>query len=151
MKPTISVTEEITMITLQNISADMNIIADIFEKIAQLGIDIDIISLSPVQSSKTSLTFTIKDEDLIRILEFTSSLSNGKIKTIVCSGNYIISIFAEEMENTPGIASKIFRAVADAHTDVRVISTSEVQISILVTSADFQDVNTAINNCVANM
>ena len=52
------------------------------------------------------------------------------------------------MENTPGIAAKIFRAVAEVNTDIRVISTSEVQISLLVTKADFDAVYEAILNCV---
>ena len=150
MQPTITVSEGITMISMQNISSDMNIIADIFEKIAQLNIDINIISLSPVQSSKTTLSFTIKDDDLIKILEFTSKLE-GNIKPVVSSGNYIISILDENMENSPGVASKIFRACGNAGTDIRIISTSEVQLSLVVTLADFQDAYNSIEECIKNM
>ncbi len=151
MQPTITISEGITMISIQNISTDMCMIADIFEKIALLEVDIDIISLSPVQSAKTTLTFTIKDDDLIKILEFLSTLDKSKIKPVVSSGNYNISILDNNMENNPGVASKIFKALATANTDIRVISTSEIQISIIVTSADYQKAYDAINDCIKNI
>lgn len=151
MNPTITVSSDVTLVSLQNISADMNLIADIFEKISGLCIDVDMISLSPVQSATTSLSFTIKDEDLFKFLEHTSDLSGIRIKPIVSSGNYIISVLDKEMENNPGVAARLFRALAEINTDIRVISTSEVQISILVTPADFEAANEAIEACVKSM
>ena len=62
MKPTISTYEDISLVTLQNVPADIGFIADVFAKIAGLGVDVDMISLSPVQSSLTSVSFTINDE-----------------------------------------------------------------------------------------
>ncbi|HIQ80246.1 MAG TPA: hypothetical protein IAD32_03050 [Candidatus Scatavimonas merdigallinarum] len=148
MNPVVNVSDEITLVSLHDIPANMQQIADIFEKIASMGIDVDMISLSPVQSASTSLSFTIRDADLIKLLEFTSGLQGGRVKPIVSSGNYIVSVLDKQMENTPGIAAKIFRAVADVNTDIRVISTSEVQISLLVTKADFDAVYESILNCV---
>lgn len=61
MNPVVNVSDEITLVSLHDIPANMQQIADIFEKIASIGIDVDMISLSPVQSASTSLSFTIKD------------------------------------------------------------------------------------------
>ena len=44
------------------------------------------------------------------------------------------------METTPGMAAKVFRAAAKASADIRIITTSEVQITLLVTQADFDAV-----------
>ena len=148
MKPTITVCDDITLITLQNIPADINFVTEVFEKIASMDIDVDMISLSPVQSSLTSLSFTVKDEELVKILGYTSTLNNGTIKPIVSSGNCKISINDAGMENCPGVAAKIFRRAADVHTDIRLITTSEAQISLLVTKSDFDSTFTAVQDAL---
>ena len=151
MNSKVTVNENITLISLHNVSASMKTIADIFEKIGEMDIDVDVISMSPVQSDLTSLSFTVNDEDTIKLLRFVKTLPGLSTKPIVSSGNYIISVLESSMENQPGFASKIFRALAQVNTDIRIISTSEVQISMLVTEADFNCAYEAISECVKNM
>ncbi len=136
MKPTITVCHDITLITLRNIPADIGFISEIFGKIAEMGTDVDMISLSPVQSSRTNLSFTIKDDDLVNILSYTSKLDDGSVKSIVSSGNCKITVNDEAMENCPGVAAKVFANAAKADTEIRLITTSESQISLLVTKSD---------------
>ena len=137
MKPEITVYEDVTLITLQNIPADISFIAEVFDKIAGMGVDVDMISLSPVQGERTALSFTIKDEDLVKILSYTSKLDDGSVKSIVSSGNCKISVNDDAMENCPGVAAKVFALAAQAKTEIRLITTSESQISLLVTKSDF--------------
>lgn len=148
MQPSIVVSDDITLITLQNIPADIDFVSEVFEKIAEMDVDVDMISLSPVQSSMTSLSFTINDDDLIKILGYTSKLNDGSIKPIVSSGNCKISVNDPGMENCPGVAARIFRCAADVGTDIRLITTSESQISLLVTKSDFDSAYAAIQNVI---
>lgn len=148
MKPIITVCDDITLITLQNIPANINFIADVFDNIASMDVDVDMISLSPVQSSLTSLSFTVKDDCLVKILYYTAKLNNGKIKAIVSSGNCKISIDDTNMQDCPGVAAKVFRRIADANADIRLITTSESQISVLITKADFDSVFSAVQNAL---
>jgi len=138
--PRITVDDDITLITLQNCPAELSFVAEVFQKISQLGIDVDMISLAPSQSSTTSISFTVSDYDLDKLLNFTSELHNKtKIKAIVSSGNCKISIYDKNMKNSPGIAAQVFAAASRAESDIRIITTSEVDISILVTAADFPE------------
>ena len=41
------------------------------------------------------------------------------------------------MKNTPGVAAAVFQAASRAHADLRLISTSDVEISFIVTAADY--------------
>ena len=148
MKPDIVISDDITLITLQNIPADMDFVSGVLENIAEMGVDVDMISLSPVQSSKTSLSFTIDDDDLMKILGYTSKMNDGTIKPIVSSGNCKISVNDPGMENCPGVAARIFRCAADVGTDIRLITTSESQISLLVTKSDFDSAYAAIQNVI---
>ncbi len=144
MKPTITVSDDITLVILQNIPADMGFVTEVFESIAGMGIDVDMISLNPAQSSRTSLSFTISDDDLVKTLSYTSKLNDGKIKPIVSSGNCKISVNDAGMENCPGVAAKVFGKAASVKTDILLITTSEAQISLLVTKSDFDSAYTAI-------
>lgn len=145
-QPIVTVADNITLVTLQNIPSDIGYISSVFEKIASFGINVDMISVTPPQGALTSLSFTISDEDLGRLLELTAGLrlDNDQIKPIVSSGNCKINILDKEMEVTPGFAAKVFTAARDAGSDIRIITTSEIQISLLVTEAAFDSTLEAI-------
>ena len=74
----------------------------------------------------------------IRVLEIATQLraENKKIKISVSSGNCKISVSGAEMEGRPGVAARVFKAAADAGCDIRMINTSETEISLLVVKAD---------------
>lgn len=148
MSAKIQVSSDITLVTLRNAPADMDFIASVFEDIAALNIDIDMISLSPVQGSSTSVSFTINDDDLMPLLGYTSKLKSKNIKPIVSSGNSIISLTDNDMADHPGVASKIFRAIADSNIDLRIVTTSQVQVSVLVTDAVFEQAYKALSTCL---
>ncbi len=148
MSAKITVASDITLVTLHNAPTDMDFIATVFEDIANLNIDVDMISLSPVQGTTTSISFTVQDDDLMTLLGYTSKLKSKNIRPIVSSGNSIISIADENMENTPGVAGKIFRAIANSKADIRIITTSQVQVSVLVTDAVFEQAYSALSTCL---
>ena len=149
--PLVTTTGDITLFTLQDCPSELKFTADVFQKIGDLGIDVDMISLAPAHGAYTSISFTISDIALDKVLAFTAELhEKANIKTIVSGGNSKISVYDENMRNCPGVAAKIFEAAASAETDIRLITTSEVDISLLVTAADVNDTIDAIQNILAN-
>ena len=52
------------------------------------------------------------------------------------------------MKHTPGIAAAVFAAAARVSTDVRIITTSEDEVSLLVTFADYPETLTAIEQAM---
>ena len=149
---TITTTDGITLITMPNVPADIDFVAKIFENIASLEINVDMISLTPPQGSNIDLSFTISDDDLGKLLAYNAerrSKGESSIQPVVSSGNCQISVCDEAMETTPGMAAKVFRAAAKASADIRIITTSEVQITLLVTQADFDAVYEEIKSTLA--
>ncbi len=148
MKQTVTVYDDITLVTLPNVPSDIEFISEIFNQIGLRNVDVDMISLSPVQSAMTSLSFTVHDDDFLKMLSYMATLREKSIKPIVSSGNCKISIYDKSMENCPGVCAKFFKALASVEADIRIITTSECQISILVTKSDFEDALSAINKCI---
>lgn len=140
ISPKITTTSDITLVTLQNCPSQLDFTAKVFEKIGALGVDVDMICLAPAHGAFTSVSFTISDNDLDKILSFTSKLRDTvQVKAVVSSGNCKISVYDDGMRNSPGVAAQVFAAAASAGADIRIITTSEVDISLLVTSADFPE------------
>lgn len=145
----INTNSEITLITLQHCPANPDFLAKVFVNIANLGVNVDMISLSPNHGSNTTVSFTIKDEDLGKILKFTAALQDEySVKIIVSSGNCKINVYDQNMVNTPGVAAKAFSAVSSVNTDIRIVTTSDVDISLLVTEADFGTTLEAVEKAI---
>lgn len=145
----ISTVDNITLVTLVGFPAQVDSIATILKSIAEYNINIDMISMAPTHGAFTGLSFTISDNDLVEVLAFTTKMKKEtNVNVIVSSVNHKISVYDPAMKNTPGIAAKVFDAIAGTKADLRLITTSEVEISLLVTEADFDTVLSAIQNAV---
>lgn len=149
MATTIQTVSNITLVTLQSYPANTSALSEVFESISKLDINIDMISMPPTHGDITALSFTISDEDIVPMLSYASTLKLEKnIKVIMSSVNHKISVYDEVMKNTPGIAAKVFNAIAASDADIRLITTSEVEISMLVSEADFDTVYTSLSNAL---
>ncbi|MCH5169830.1 MAG: ACT domain-containing protein [Oscillospiraceae bacterium] len=142
----VSITENVTLISLNDSPSDIGVTAKIFEFLSKNDIDVDMISQIPPHASTPCLSFTVNDDDLGKVFTAASSLREllPEVKLGISSGNSKISVFGEDMKNCPGIASKVFSAIAEVGAEVRMITTSEVDISILVFSHDSTAVYSAI-------
>ena len=134
----ITLKDDVTLISLQDSPADIALVSQIFQMISDAGIDVDMISQTPSHGSIPSRSFTVSGEDFGKVLGISTKLRelNPELKLNVSSGNCKISIFGDAMRGTPGVAAKVFSAVSKVNADIRMITTSEVDISLLVVKAD---------------
>lgn len=145
----ITMVDDVTLISLQNAPSDMKIVSKMFEMISAANIDIDMISqTSNIGSNLTNLLFTVSSEDFANVLVIAGKFRelDSNIKINVSSGNCKISVFGEGMRGKPGVVSKIFSALASVNTDVIMITTSEVDVSLLVVKSDVDTSVNAIKN-----
>lgn len=142
----ISVREDVALITLRNSPAAMTYISKVFKMISDSGVNVDMISQTAPVGGSTNLSFSINGDDVGKVLELFAKLRSEKpeLKTDISAGNCKISVFGEAMRNIPGVAAKTFDIIADLGIDVRLITTSEVDISILVPKADFETAHEAL-------
>ncbi|MDR3552046.1 MAG: hypothetical protein P4L75_02875 [Clostridia bacterium] len=135
----ITVSEDVALITFRNSPADMKFVSHVFDIIAAKGINVDMISQTAPNSARINLSFTISEDDLGALMELFAVLrvEYPEIKYDIVGGNCKISLYGESMSFTPGVAAEVFDTIALLGTDVRIISTSEIDISILIPKADF--------------
>lgn len=112
----------------------------LFNKLAQHKINVDIILQSVGRDGTKDITFTVPKDDGKTAVE--------SMKTLMDSLNYKkveldesvakISVVGAGMESHPGVASKMFEALYDTGINIRMISTSEIKISVLI-DAEYAD------------
>lgn len=147
----IFVTEDVTLFSLCDAPADIAHMAEVFKMIADAGIDVDMISQFPLSGASSGFSFTVSDSDFVPVLSIASELRNRspKTKISVSSGNCKITVSGEEMRGTPGVSASVFKAVASVDADVRMITTSEIEIAMLVVKSDVDEVIAAIEKAFA--
>lgn len=131
---TITYVEDIALVTLKNCPSDVGFFAEVLEKTAKADVNVDMISQTPPSGGCVDFCFTVSDNDLPSLLSVTASVSKSypAIKTSVNGNNCKVAIFDDDMAVTPGYAADIFKKAAVAGAEIRLITTSEKEISLLI-------------------
>ncbi len=112
--------------------------AEIFGGLAEFGVNVDVIVQSPSREGRTDIGFTVTNEDAdaaLAIAKVVLSRLGGDGATIDRQVAKV-SVVGAGMVSRPGVASRAFRAIADAGVNIIAISTSEIKISCLVPRDD---------------
>ena len=128
-------------ITLSGVPDQPGQAAEIFGALAKHSINVDmIVQSSSINHEATDITFTIPDTDLI-IAESTIRKVQKKIgfKKFITDTNVVkISIIGNAMRTQSGIAKTMFETLAKNQINIHVISTSEIKISVLISSEYYE-------------
>ena len=104
-----------------------------FSRLAQKGINIDVILQSVGRDGTKDISFTCaasNAEDAVEILEDIFSMEGA---VVACDTTVAkISIVGAGMQSHSGTASKMFGALYEAGINISMISTSEITISVLI-------------------
>ena len=88
---------------------------------------------------ETDLTFTIKRDDLSKTKKIISENNNINYRRLLFDKNVSkVSIIGVGMVTTPGVTFRMFQALASQKINIQVISTSEIKISVLISSKNVQ-------------
>jgi len=102
--------------------------------IADANIEVDMIVQNVSADGLTDLTFTVHRNDFDLALKILEKTSEGIGARGVTGDTKIakLSIVGVGMRSHAGIASKMFKALADEGINIRMISTSEIKVSVVV-------------------
>jgi len=108
--------------------------AEIFQALADASINIDMIIQNASQDGTADLSFTTAEKDLDKTIEIVSEIKEKTGFNNVNKDCNIakVSVIGIGMKSHVGIASKAFRALANAEINIQMISTSEIKISCVI-------------------
>ena len=122
-------------ITLTRIADRPGAVATIFGPLAAANINVDMIIQNVAKDKgETDVTFTVPAADLARTQALLEAQQEaiGFFRMICDSKVSKISVVGVGMKSHAGVASTMFRSLADRGINIQAISTSEIKVSVLI-------------------
>ncbi|MGB3693162.1 MAG: aspartate kinase, partial [Spirulinaceae cyanobacterium] len=130
------------------------IAAQLFGEISQQNVDVDLIIQSIHEGNSNDIAFTVVNavlnqaeavsEAIAPALRSQMGTSHNEAEVMVERGIAKITISGAGMIGRPGIAAKMFTALAEAGVNIEMISTSEVKVSCIIHQEDSDRAATAL-------
>jgi aspartate kinase len=106
----------------------------LLEPVSQAGIEVDMIVLNAPREGNVDLSFTVHRDDFAAALKLVTKAA-GQFAGATVSGNDRVAklaVVGVGMRSHAGVATRLFEALAREAINVRMVSTSEIKISVLV-------------------
>ena len=130
----IALDQNVAKVTILGVPDKPGIASTVFDALAKANVSVDTIVQNASVERITDLTFTVAKSDLdqaIRVVEPVVK-SIGAKGCVADSKLGKVSIIGIGMQNTPGYAAKMFRALYDAGINIELITTSEIRITCII-------------------
>jgi aspartate kinase len=137
----------VAKITVVGVPDRPGIAAIIFEPLAKAGINVDTIVQNASSQGITDLTFTVAKSDLSKSMEVVEPIARsiGARECLSDSKLGKVSIIGTGMQNTPGFAARMFRALSDKNINIQLITTSEIRITCIINEAEVKEAVRALH------
>ncbi|AFY72511.1 aspartate kinase [Synechococcus sp. PCC 7502] len=110
------------------------IAAGLLQQLAERGVCVDMIIQSQPNQNANDIAFTLPSSDL-HLAETVLQQAASKLgyRDVISDGAIAkVSIVGAGMINQPGIAARMFKALAQANINIEMIATSEIKVSCVV-------------------
>src|SRR5262249_53246461 len=109
----------------------------IFSAIAERNIVVDMIAQSVGSSGRAAIGFTVLGNELRATLQLLEPLAAELGATVEYDEEVSkVSIVGTGMRTHTGVAERMFAALTEANVNMRMITTADIKISVLVNRAD---------------
>jgi len=129
-----AMSREEARLTIQGVPDQPGSSFEIFKRLADLKVTVDMIVQNVGQDQRADISFTVPRGDLpaarqavreaIELLEAHGMSEDDQVAKV--------SVVGLGMASQTGVAQKMFRALAEADINIQLITTSEIKISVLV-------------------
>ena len=125
-------------LTIQDVPDRPGIAARVFRRMADEGVNVDMIVQNVSTDGTTDISFTVPREDGLRAKNSIDAELReiGAQDVTYDEGIGKVSLVGAGMRSHPGVAATMFAALADAGVNIEMISTSSIRISVVVREAD---------------
>ena len=124
----------VAKITVLGVPDRPGIASAIFEPLAKENVSVDTIVQNASVERVTDLTFTVSKSDLDRAMRVVEPVAKsiGARGCVADAKLGKVSIVGTGMQNTPGYAARMFRALHEKGINIELITTSEIRITCIV-------------------
>lgn len=131
----------VAKVTILGVPDKPGIASAIFDPLAKENVSVDTIVQNASVERTTDLTFTVAKNDLDKAMRVVEPVVKD-IGAGGCTANAKlgkVSIVGTGMQNTPGFAARMFRALYDKGINIELITTSEIRITCIIDEEKVED------------
>jgi aspartate kinase len=125
-------------LTVRGLPDKPGVAADLFEPMANEGINVDMIVQNVAQDGTTDISLTVPRASVDRAKDIavrvSSGIGAGDVEVDESIGK--VSLVGAGMKSHPGVAAQVFRTLANAGVNIQMISTSTIRVSCVVARDD---------------
>jgi aspartate kinase len=144
----VSISEQVMLITIKYLPNNNRVVADVFVRLAEEGVNVDMISESYSSKNLIHLSFTVQRDDEEAITNLFAELTS-KYKEVQPSYETTmvkVSVVGTGMRTQSGVAATLFKLLAELDVAFRLVTTSEISISFTIPAQDKERVAVAMAN-----
>jgi aspartate kinase len=137
----------VAKVTVVGVPDHPGIAAAIFDALARANISIDTIVQNASINSITDLTFTVARTDSLKAMSIVEPVAKsvGGKQCVTDSTLAKVSIVGTGMQNAPGYAARMFRALYQHGINIQLITTSEIRITCIISEDKVKDAVRALH------
>jgi aspartate kinase len=124
----------VARVTVSGVPDKPGIAAKIFGPLAEKGISVDIIVQNTGHEGFSDMSFTVSEDTLDQTLEHVKNIAEGLGAREVSGDPSLakVSIVGAGLQNSPGYAGAMFKALDEAGVNIEMITTAEISITCVV-------------------
>ncbi|MBA7626299.1 Aspartokinase [subsurface metagenome] len=137
----------VAKVTVLGVPDQPGIATAIFEPLVKENISVDTIVQNASVERVTDLTFTVAKSDLEKAMRVVEPAAKS-ISARGCIADAKlgkVSIVGTGMQNTPGYAARMFRALYEKGINIELITTSEIRITCIIDETRLEDALNALH------
>ena len=143
---------DVAVLTVKDVPDVPGMSFKIFSLLAQKNINVDIILQTTGRDGKKDMSFTVPLGDaesaVAALKNATHRIGGGDITVDKTCAK--VSIVGAGMQSHSGVASTMFEALFNQNINIKMISTSEIKISVIIDEADADKAVAAIHDAFIN-
>jgi len=130
--------EKEAKVTIEGVKDEPGTAGFIFTKLAEAGINVDMIVQSSSIQGESNISFTVMEDELEKVEEVMEKIKQKiRIKEVIYDAEISkVSLVGAGMRSHPGIAARMFTCLGKEEINIDMISTSEIKISCVVKRRD---------------
>ncbi len=127
-------------ITLTGLPDRPGIAFEVLRPAAAAEIEVDMIVVNAPRDGCVDFTFTVHRDDYQRVLELMQTVAASHPGSAITGSDRVakLAVVGSGMRSHAGVAARLFETLAQEKINVRLVSTSEIKIAVLVEEDDIE-------------
>jgi aspartate kinase len=135
-------------VTLLGVPDRTGVAGEIFGALGRQGISVELLVTNPAKKGHSNISFAVMENDLETVKKILDEIrvSVGTERIAVDPNMAMISVHGQMLAGVPGVAGKIFSALASRGINIHSISSSRTTVTCLISKDKVEEADASLQD-----